>query len=231
MLSAIAIFPQSKDVQKADVRAQRAAQILTTFTTVLGRESIPAKLLKRAKAVAVVDIELTDGLLDKEIRGHGLLSFNEPAGLSVPTFVSCKGARMEWGRSIFRPKTHVSAVFLFMDDRSFALIHGWLNKADEVTGKRLALGPIVGGKGAEAVESNASVIYYSFEGEKLSGEEFPNSKFGSTIGFSHENGLNRNIFGTNFEQLRSSPSDPAMMPQSIKAVQTLLNITFPRDAK
>jgi lipid-binding SYLF domain-containing protein len=222
----LAVSAQSKDLQKADGRAAKASEILSTFATLLGDDSVAGKLLKRAKAAAIVEAELTDGLLDKEIRGHGVLSFNDKDGWSMPTFVSCKGIRMEWGRSIFRPKLRVDVVFLFMDDQSFNLIHGWRLKGADVKSKKVALGPIVNGNGAEFVGSNASVIYYSFESQKLSGEEFPNTGIGSALRISHDNDLNKRIFGKKFEQVRSTGVDPAVIQASLKKVLTILNDRF-----
>jgi lipid-binding SYLF domain-containing protein len=219
-------WAQSKDLQKADARAEKASEILSTFSTLLGDDSVAGKLLKRAKAVVIVEAVLTDGLLDKEIRGHGVLSFNEKAGWSLPTFINCKGIRMEWGRSIFRPKQRVEVVFLFMDDQSFGLIDGWTDKGPKIKGNKLALGPIVNGKGADLVESTASVIYYSFEGRKLSGEEFPNTRLGSALRLSHDNDMNKKVFGKKFDQIHTSGAQPIAIRASLERVSALLNARF-----
>jgi lipid-binding SYLF domain-containing protein len=225
----LGVSAQSKDVQKADSRAAKASDILSTFATLLGDDSVAGKLLKRAKGVAVVEAVLTDGLLDKEIRGHGVLSFSGKTGWSLPTFINCKGIRMEWGRSIFRPKQRVEVVFLFMDDQSFGLIDGWTDKGPKIKGDKLALGPIVNGKGADLVESTASVIYYSFEGQKLSGEEFPNTRLGSALRLSHDNDMNKKVFGKKFDQIRSSGAEPIGARASLKSVSALLNARFAKE--
>jgi lipid-binding SYLF domain-containing protein len=231
LLLGIAASAQSKDLKKAESRVQQSSDALTTFSTLLGDNGVVAKLVRKAKAVAVLRIVLTDGLLDKEIRGHGVLTFNDAGGWSAPTFLNCKGMRMEWGRSIFRPKQHLDVVFLFMDDRSFGLIHGWINKGPEIKGKQLALGPIVHGKGADEVENTASVIYYSFEGQKLSGEEFPNSSMGSSMRMSHDDGLNKKIFGKKFKEIRSSSEGVSAVPTSLIDLQKMFNDKFGSGSK
>lgn len=222
-------FSQSRNIKIATERADRAAKVMETFSNTFASDSIPATLLNKAKAVAVLRIAVIDDMIAKIMKGNGVLMFRGESGWSSPTFVAFNGMRTEWGRGILWPKKSIDVVFLFMDDKSFSLLSGWIHAmkpAPEITGKTAALGPIVNGKGAESVTSTASLIYYGFEEQKLSGEEFPITLFGSGMRINHDDALNKRVYHEKFQKIQSAPGGHPDLPESLVKLQKSMNEHF-----
>lgn len=221
-LSAVA---QTSRKQVAAQRAEKAAKVFATFAA-LGHDSLPFQLFQKAKAVAVFDdIRQQELIYAKGIRGKGIMMMRRgDNGWHVPTFVGCRGHRTEFGSLKWLTTEKVDGVFLFMGDEALKSIKG--NKGFKSPRKKLALGPIVKGSGADQIIENAWVIYYTFEDDKLSGEEFPDSLIGNLFLLSHDNAMNKAIYGKKFKQIQTGTDAFESIPVEVKVFSDAIISSF-----
>lgn len=213
---------QTSRKQVAAQRADKAAKVFATFAA-LGRDSLPFQLFQKAKAVAVFgDIRQQELIYAKGIRGKGIMMMRRGEdGWHVPTFVGCRGHRTEFGSLKWLTTEKVDGVFLFMGDEGLKSIRG--NKGFKSPRKKLTLGPIVKGSGADQIIENAWVIYYTFKDDKLSGEEFPDSLIGNLFLMSHDNAMNKAIYGKKFKRIQTGADSVENVPVEVKVFSDAIN--------
>lgn len=209
------VVAQNEKVALATARTEKAIQVFSQFAA-LGTDSVPFQLFKKAKAVAVFgEIEKNNGFmkmnyLSKFIKGYGLLTFREEKEWSVPTFLSCAGMKM--GNFQLSKEKQIGAVFLFMNDNSIEIIKKGNIRGDKITGDQFALGPLVKGKVSDLTIEKAAILYYTFEDNKLSGDELKNTKIGDNLRILHDDELNKLIYGKKYKAILSEqPNSPKIL--------------------
>ncbi len=215
-----------KDLATAGARAQKSAEIIKQFAA-LGTESVPFEYLRKAKAVAVFpDLTRVNILLNELTLGNGIISVRSADNKwSVPAFLALKAQDINLK---IAGKKSFDAVFLFMDDESIE----WLKKGDvgfSSSGKRrIALGPVISGKGADDLMKNAKVIYYAFDQGQLIDTGLSTDSFFKAIGILHDNNMNRAIFGMKTKPLFTAPESSLKIPAEIEKYRTILVEVLPK---
>lgn len=206
---------QNERLKTAAARTEKAIEVFSHFSA-LGSDSLPLALFKKAKAVAVFSEIKKDNwflnVLAKDITGHGLLTFRKEDAWSVPTFLSCRGIEMGPDLKVFKNEK-LGTVFLFMNDKSVELIKRGDIRGGKIVGAEFALGPLVKGKGSELTIEKAAILYYTFEENKLSGEELKSTHFSDAFAFKHNEDMNRAIFGKKFKAILSANSNSPKIPE------------------
>jgi lipid-binding SYLF domain-containing protein len=219
------VCAQPEKAKIATIRTEKAIEVFSHFYA-LGSESLPFELFKKAKAVAVFgEIEKSRWFLNAlstNIKGYGLLTFRQETDWSQPTFLYCRGIEMGLNFN-FSEKKRLGVVFLFMNDKSIELIKRGNIGANKIAEKELALGPLVKGKGAELTIEKAAILYYTFEEDKLSGEELKNTIISDAFAIKHDNELNKAIFGKKFKAILSENFNSQSLSIIEKFRQTIAN--------
>lgn len=181
-----ASFAQSgNNLAVASQRAEKATTILKQFSS-FDSDSVPFEVLRKAKAVGVFnDVTRFSLFLSEGIKAKGVLSARNQNGWSVPVFISLAGSGFQFK---IAAKKNFDIVFFVMNDEYI--------KALEKRGlaPKMTLGPIVGGKGAELALQKASILYYTFEDGKLSGEEVEGNSFINNVIIGLDNNLNKSLY-------------------------------------
>ena len=79
------------------------------------------------------------------------------------------------------------------------------------------------GSGADETIEKAAILYYTFEGDKLSGEELKNSMFAYAFSIKHNDGLNKAIYGKKFKEIWSEKSNLQQVSEIEKLRQNIAN--------
>jgi lipid-binding SYLF domain-containing protein len=218
---------QSSRIQTALTRVDKAAALMKSFSD-LGSDSVPLELMKKAKAIAVVpEMGQKSTFLARTSDGRGIfVRRNDDGTWGFPTYVRCVAVRTEFTPTLFWTNSKIDIVFLFMDERGFDLIHGYWKDPAKVIHEKLALGPVIRGKGADVTTDNAWVLYYTFEDGKLSGEEFHNNKFASTTALRHDDDNNRAVYKMSFKEMQKNGVPGNALPTEIIGLQKFMNDTF-----
>lgn len=217
LLLCLSVFGQSGKISVAKERSTRAGEVISQFS-LMGENALPMELLQRAKAVAVFgDLKQRDVLFTKGIKGKGMLIHRLPDGSwGPPTFLNLQAMKTELGfRFLLTEK--LDAVFLFMNDESFQIISGWKKaKSPKIRGEKVALGPVIGGSGADLIMKEASVIYYTFQDKKLSGEEFPIDIWSNNLRIDHDDAMNKAVYKSKYKNILST-SAASFIPDETKS--------------
>ncbi len=209
-----------KDLAIAGARAQKSAEIIRQFAA-LGTDSVPFEYLQKAKAVAVFPgLTRVNILLNELTLGNGIITVRSADDRwSVPVFLALKAQDINLKMA---GKKSFDAVVLFVDDESIE----WLKKGDigfTSGGKRkIALGPVIGGKGADEVMKTAKVIYYAFDQGQLIDTGLSTNSFFKAVGILHDNNMNKAIFGMKTKPLFASPESSLKIPAEIEKYRTVL---------
>lgn len=171
LLLAFAVVAQNddrKEISRAAKTAQKATKSLDEIMTIRDR-SIPADLLKKAKAVAVFPNVLKGAFIIGGQGGKGVITRRTAAGWGAPAFFKLGGASI--GFQIGGSSTDV--VMLFMSDDS---LKNLLEDRFEIGGEASAAAGPVGrtAKAATDAQLQAQILSYSrskglFAGISLSG--------------------------------------------------------------
>lgn len=231
LLFSLSVAGQSGKNSVAKKRSGKAADVIERFSA-LGADALPLQLLRRAKAIAVFgDLKMRDVLFTKGIKGKGLfINRLENGTWGVPTFLNFQAMKTELGFKYLQTEK-IDAVFLFMKDDSYEVISGWksgLAKVDapKIRGKKIALGPVIGGIGADKIISEASVLYYTFQNKKLSGEEFPVNLWSNVLRIDHDDAMNKAIYKKKFRDVSSSTETASSVPdETTSFYQALVKIS------
>lgn len=218
-LFSITTFAQAKtDLQIATVRAEKANAMLKTFFA-LGSDSMPFQVFQKAKAVAVFnDVIYFNLLLSKMTKGKGLLSVRDGENWGVPTFAEFFSSGFEFK---IADKKKFDIVFFIMDDKLIEVLKNGGIESKFLSDKRLALGPIVKGTGADLVLENAWLIYYPFQDGKLSGLEFQ-SNFFNEARIGHDNNLNKKIYQKKAQLIISDKLKDLTVPDQINNFRQII---------
>lgn len=220
-LFSLCIFSQNqKDLTTASVRAEKSAEILKQFAA-LGSDSAPFEYLKKAKAVAVFPgLTRVNILLNELTAGNGIVSLRFDEGRwSVPAFLAFKAQDLNLKMA---GKKSFDVVVLFMDDQSI----GWLKKGDvgfASGGKRkIALGPVISGKGADEIMKTANVIYYAFDQGQLIDTGLSNDSVFKSVAVLHDNNMNKAVFKMKTKPLFAAPESNLQIPEKIEKYRGVL---------
>lgn len=209
-------FAQEKGnvIPLASARAEKAAAILKQFST-FGADSIPFEILRKAKAVGVFnDATRTNLLFSEGIKAKGVMSARGQSGWGVPFFISFGASSMKFKVA---DKKNYDILFFVMEDKPLdALKKGLLQP-------KLTLGPIVGGKASESAFEKASVIYYTFEDGKLSGEELGGNSFFNTVVIGLDNNLNKKLYNKKAQILLKEETAAVQALPPIESFRQMLN--------
>ncbi len=221
-LFAMCVLSQSqKDLTTATVRAEKAAQILKQFAA-LGEDSAPFEYLQQAKAVAVFpDLTRVNILINELTVGNGIVAIRtDDNKWSVPAFLALKAQDLNLK---IADKKSFDTVILFMDDDSIE----WLKKGDihfsSGGNRKIALGPVIGGTGAEEIMKTAKVIYYSFNDGQLVDTGLNTNSMFKAVSIFHDNNMNKDIFKMKTKPLFAAPESDLKIPEGIENYRTVLN--------
>lgn len=169
-LASTTLVAQGHEHQKLAKRAERAAEALTELVSIPDKKP-PKELLSAAKCVAVLPGVVQAGLEVGARVGHGLASCRTPAGWSLPTFVTLKGASV--GMQIGVESSDI-VLFFMNKDAARRASSGFDLGADA----SVAAGPIGRSVSAETdIKLDAEIYSYSkskgaFAGVALSGTKW-----------------------------------------------------------
>lgn len=215
----IFIFSQEKNVNVANVQAEKATNTLKTFFE-FDANSVPYKIFKKAKAVLVFnDITQINLVLNKGSKGKGLFLALDGENWSVPTFVEFNNMGFEFK---IADKKKFDLIFFVMDDALLKTLKIGSIGQWGLAKYKLALGPIIEGRGAENVLESASLIYYPFEKGKLSGIEVQNDFVFNAVGIKHNDKLNKAIYKKEAHKIFSDKSENLKMPEAINNVRQII---------
>lgn len=211
-----AVFAQEKGniVPLASARAEKATAILKQFSA-FGANSVPFEILRKAKAVGVFNNATRTNLLFSEgTKAKGVMSARSQNGWGVPLFISFASSTMKFKIADLQ---NYDIIFFIMDDKPLESLKKGMLKP------KMTLGPIVGGSGAETALDKASVIYYTFEDGKLSGEEIQSNNFLNTVLIGLDNNLNKKLYDKKAQILLKEETTalPALPP--IESFRQTLN--------
>ena len=170
LFASTSLVAQGHEHHKLAGRAERAAEVLTELVSIPDRKP-PKELLSAAKCVAVLPGVVQAGLEVGARIGHGLASCRTPAGWSLPTFVSLKGASI--GMQIGVESSDI-VLFFMNKDAARRASSGFDFCADAA----VAAGPIGRSVSAETdLRLDAEIYSYSkskgaFAGVALSGSKW-----------------------------------------------------------
>lgn len=193
--------------ERVETASNRAEKATASFkhSADLGKESLPLKLFKQAKAVAVVpNVTEVNMFLNRLSKGRGLMMMRNSTGWTIPTFMSFASTGYELK---IAAKKNFDIIFLFMDDKAIELLKKGDIKPEKITGGKFALGPVVDGKGTDLTLLKASVLYYTLEDGKLSNETFSNDAFFNGVVLSHDNIMNKTIYKKKAQTIFSESAD------------------------
>ena len=220
-LFSLCVFSQNrKDLTTASVRAEKSAEIIQQFAA-LGVDSMPFELLKKAKAVAVFPgLTRVNILLNEVTMGNGIVSLRSAeGGWGIPAFLALKAQDINLK---FAGKKSFDVVVLFMDDQSVE----WLKKGDigfASGGKRkIALGPVIGGTGADEIIKNVNVLYYALDQGQLIDTGLSNDSFFKAVAVMHDNNMNKAIFGMKTKPLFAASEQNLKIPEKVENYRSVL---------
>jgi lipid-binding SYLF domain-containing protein len=217
-----------KELATGVQRAEKSTEILKQFAA-LGAASLPVEYLGKAKAVAVFPgLTRVNILLSELTIGNGIVAIREADGQwGVPAFLGLKAQDMNL--KIAGKKTF-DAVILFMDDEAV----GWLKKGDvgfTSDGKRkMTLGPVIGGKGAEELMQAAKVLYYTLDKGQLIDTGLSTDSLFKAVAVVQDNNMNKSVFGLRTKQLFSAPEASIKIPKEIESYRAFLTENTPKSA-
>jgi len=218
---------QSSRVKTALARIDDSAAILKTFSD-MGGQTFPMELMRAAKAVAVFpDVGQKSSFLYRTSDGRGILIRRDADGAwGLPTYLRVNAIRPEFTPTPLWRNSKIDLVFLFMDDRGMDLIRGYRKDQEKVIDEKLAIGPVVKGKGADETLKNAWVLYYAFEDGKLSGQEFHNNKFSSAVLLRQDDDNTKAIYTRSFKDLQKLGMPADGLPAEALNIQRFMNTAF-----
>lgn len=200
-----ASFAQEKGniIPLASARAEKATAILKQFSA-FGTDSVPFEILRKAKAVGVFNkVTRTNLLFSQGIEAKGVMSARNQNGWGVPFFVSFASFSMKF--KVAEMKNY-DIIFFIMDDKPLESLKTGMLKP------KFTLGPIVGGRTAELALDKASIIYYTFEDGKLSGEELQGNNFTNAVVIGLDNNLNKKVYNKKAQ---------VILKEQVNSLQTL----------
>jgi lipid-binding SYLF domain-containing protein len=214
-----------KDLATANARAQKSGEIIRQFAA-LGTDSVPFVYLQKAKAVAVFPgLTRVNILLSELTLGNGIITVRSADNKwSAPVFLALKAQDVNLK---IAGKKSFDAVVLFMDDESIERV----KKGDVgfASGgkRRIALGPVIGGKGADEVK-DAKVVYYAFDQGQLIDTGLSTDSFFKAVGILHDNNMNKAVFGMRTKRLFAAPESSLKIPAEIEKYRTVLIEVLPK---
>ncbi len=131
----------------------KSASALDRFMA-LPEEEIPPKLLRKAKAIAIIPDLIRGGFIAGARFGKGVLLVRMPQGWSDPIFIKLYGASLGWQIGL----ESIDVVLIFTDMASVQkLLNGSLTLAADAS---LAVGP-VGRAASVGTDFSAQILSYS----------------------------------------------------------------------
>lgn len=221
LFSISGLSQSQKDLTTAVARAEKAAEILQQFAA-LGKDSAPFEYLRQAKAVAVFpNLTRVNILINELTVGNGIVTIRtDDDKWSVPAFLALKAQDLNLK---IADKTSFDTVILFMDDDSIE----WLKKGDinftSGGDRRIALGPVIGGTGAEEIMKSAKVIYYSFNNGQLIDTGLNTNSIFKAVTVFHDNNMNKDIFRMKTKPLFAAPEANLKIPEGIENYRIVLD--------
>jgi hypothetical protein len=88
--------------------------------------------------------------------------------------------------------------------------------------RKAALGPVVGGRGADRTMEGANLIYYTFSDGQLVDTNLSNDTFFRGFGILHDNNMNKSVFGMKTKALFAAPETNIKMPSEIEKFRAAL---------
>lgn len=221
VLFAVSALPQNqKELNTAAERAEKSSRVLKQLSA-LGSDSLPLELMQKARAVAVFpSLKRVNILLNELTLGNGLVAVRNDAGeWGAPAFLALKAQdinlKMAGSKSF-------DVVLLFMDEQSAeGMKKGDISFASG--GKRkIALGPVVSGSGADDVLKSASVLYYALKDGQLIDTGLGNDSFFKAVAVLHDNNMNKVVYGVKTKAMFGAAEKSGKISDKIETYRTVL---------
>ena len=223
-LAAVCLLPVAARAQKVDKgkleaasrRSGKAAKVLTELSALPAGESIPRELIERAHAIAVFpDVDKTNLLFVKVMKGYGLMSRRVPGGWGTPAFYGFAVSDKGWTRV---KSVEAGIIMLFMDEdvlKKFEKDHV------KLAGEAGPVGELTPEE--ENKIRGASIILYALSDGKVRGVSVEDDETTET-GINSDNNINRAVYGLKAREVLwgKTPAGTAAVPPSIAEFQNAL---------
>jgi len=214
---------QNNNAQKFDAAIGRSQLSADIIAKILGLTfgGIPKEVIDKSQAVVVFPNVTTQKILmEKMIKGRGVVSFRQADGWSVPVYYNFVGGGFDL-TSIGKESTNV--IFLLMDKDAIA----WLQQNNKVylSGEKT---PLAGPLEPATSEQNNRAIYtrvisYTFTDGKLAGKTLESTLM-TGFALSPDNYINQHLYHFKARQiLTGSKIDRASLPNEVFAFQEMLD--------
>lgn len=218
LLSAAA-HAQKIDQAKLDVavrRSGKAVKVLTDVSALPPGEAIPRELIEKARAIAVFpDTDKANLLVQKFMKGYGIMSRRVPGGWSTPAFYGFVVSDRGWTRV---KAVEAGIIMLFMDDNILKRF-----EKDGISKFVAEAGPV--GELTRQKELRllgASIIVYSLSDGKLHGVRVEDDET-TQNGINSDNNINKAVYGLKAREVLSGKTPVATtIPPSIIEFQNVL---------
>jgi lipid-binding SYLF domain-containing protein len=210
---------QKVDKGKLDAAARRsgkAAKVLADLSALPPGESIPKELIERARAIAVFpDVDKTNLLFMKVMKGYGVMSRRVAEGWSTPAFYGFAVSDKGWTRV---KSDEPGIIMLFMDDNTLKQFE---KDHVKLEGEAGPVGELTPEK--EDRTRGAGIIIYALSGGKLRGVSVEDDDTTQT-GINSDNNINQAVYGLKAREVLwgKTPAATASMPPAITEFQTAL---------
>jgi lipid-binding SYLF domain-containing protein len=209
---------QKIDKAKLDTatrRVSKAAKVLTDVSTLPPGETIPKELIERARAIAVFpDTDKVNMLIQKIMKGYGVMSRRVPGGWSTPAFYGFAVLDTGWTRvKSDRP----GIIMLFMDDGTLMAF-----EKDHIAlvGEAGPVGELTPEK--ENTIRGAGIIIYALSDGKVRGIEVEDDST-TQSGINADNHINEAVYGLKArEVLWGKPPVGPPVPPALTEFQNVL---------
>jgi lipid-binding SYLF domain-containing protein len=215
----VAASAQKVDKGKLDAasrRAGKAAKALTDLSALPPDESIPRELIERARAIAVFpDVDKTNLLFVKAMKGYGIMSRRVPGGWGTPAFYGFAVSDKGWTRV---KSDQPDIIMLFMDDD---ILKKFEKDHVKLEGEAGPVGVLTPEK--ENAVRGASIVIYALSGGKLRGVSVEDDITTET-GINSDNNVNKAVYGLKAREVLwgKTPAGAAAPPPAITEFQNAL---------
>jgi lipid-binding SYLF domain-containing protein len=202
-------------IDNASRRASNAAKVLTDLSALPVGETIPKELIARARAIAVFpDVDKVNMLVQKFMKGYGVMSRRVPGGWSTPAFYGFAVIDKGWTR-VKGDKPGV--VMLFMDDE---ILKGFEKDHIRLAGEVGPVGELTPEK--EVKIRGASIIIYALSDGKLRGISVEDDST-TQSGINADNHINEAVYGLKAREVLSGKTLAGPpVPPAVTDFQNLL---------
>lgn len=215
---------QKIDKAKIDTAARRASnatKVLTDVAALPPGETIPRELIERARAIAIFpDVDKVNMLIQKFMKGYGVVSRRVPSGWSTPAFYGFAVIDKGWTR-VKGDKPGI--IMLFMDD---GILKGFEKDHIQLVGEAGPVGELTPEK--ENKIRGASIIIYALSDGKVRGIDVEDDST-TQSGISADNHINEAVYGLKAREVLSgkTPVGPPVPPAVTEFQNVLTRLSKP----